>query len=137
MSLQQTILLAETRVTDIGGRYQQTLTNDVGPSGIAIVVMGILIAIAVGVGMFIFRKPRIENSPAGLLNELCRAHGIHVAGSRLLNEIASAACLQHPAMMMLSPASFDATVEIGSLQLKLDKKKQKTIGLIRRQLFGS
>lgn len=137
MYLQQTILLAETRVTDIGGRYQQTLTNDGGPSGIAIVAMGILIAIAVGVGMFIFRKPRIENSPVGLLNELCRAHGIQRAGSRLLNEIASAAGLQHPAMMMLSPANFDATVETGSLRIKMDKKKRKTIGLIRRQLFGS
>ncbi len=137
MSLQQTMLLAETRVTDIGGRYQQTLASEGGPGWVPMVIVGAVFALAVGAGMFLFRKPKIENSPVGLLNELCRAHGIQRPGSRLLNEIALAAGLQHPAMMMLSSANFDATIETGSSRLKLDKRKRKAIGLIRRQLFGS
>ncbi len=137
MLLQYTLLLAETRMSDIGGRYQQQAAAVQGIGTGALVVVGIVILIAVCIGMFIARKPKIVNSPIGLLNELCRVHGINGAGSRLLNEIATAAGMQHPAMIVIGPANFDAAVESATSKSTLDERKKKSLGLIRRQLFGT
>lgn len=106
--LQQSTLLAETRLTDIPSRYQSAAVADQGSAvGLVLVAMAVLVLAGL-INHFILRKPAIENSPIGLLSELCHAHGLNTAGRRLLNEIVVAAVLPEPATIFLAQANFDA-----------------------------
>ena len=82
--LQHSTLLAETLLTDISGRYQTEVANesdaDVAMLGIAVVIVALIAATVA----FVLRQQKIENSPIGLLIELCRAHGVSKAGTQLI-----------------------------------------------------
>ncbi len=134
MLLQQTILLAETRVTDIRTRYQgQSVGDDGSAMGL---VLGAAAAIVV-VGLvfrFVLFKPRVENTPIGLLNELCVAHGVSNAGRRLMSEIALAAELPQPATLFLGQAHFESALESARPKMKWDGKKKKALGILQRHL---
>ncbi len=135
MLLPQLTLIAETRLADISTRYQPEVAKDAGLSPTLIVAAVVVIAVALLVFQFFVRKPKVDTSPIGLLNELCRVQGVGMAGNRLINEIALAARLQHPAIMLLDQGSFDAAVESATAKIKMDRGKKKTLGILRRMLF--
>ena len=135
--LNQSILLGETRITELSVRYKPQAAVDDGFGLGAVLLLVVVIAIAAAVYHFVLRKPKIDNSPAGLLNEICRVHGVSGSGNRLLNEIAAAAGLKHPAVMLLGQTSFQATVEAAESKIKLDRAKKKTISMLQRQLFSA
>ena len=135
--LKHSTLLAETLLTDISGRYQTEVVResdaDVAMLGIAVVVVALIAATVA----FVLRQHKIEDSPMGLLIELCRAHGVSKAGTHLICEIAVRSGLKHPGVMLLSEANFQAAVESAQQKMKLDPARKKTLGLERRRLFGS
>ena len=136
MLLQQTILLAETRVTDIQTRYQDQSVNDDG-SAMGLVLGAAAVIVVVGLILrFILCKPRVENTPMGLLNELCVAHGVSTAGRRLMTEIAVAAELPQPATIFLGQANFESALESARPKMKWDGKKKKALGIVQRHIVG-
>ncbi len=135
--LHESTLLAETLVTDLAGSYQTDAITDSGQGvGVIVAVVLVIMMVAAGIHLF-FRKPKIDNTPIGLLNELCMANGISTAGTRLVNAIALRSGLEHPGVMLLSEANFDAALESAQLKMKLDHGKAKTLGIVRRQLFDA
>jgi hypothetical protein len=135
--LQQSTMLAETRLTDIQSRYQSAAVADEG-SAVGLVMVAMTVVVLAGLFYhFVLRKPAIENSPIGLLSELCHAHGLSTAGRRLLNEIAVAAAVPQPATIFLGQANFDAAFQTAEPKLKWDSKKRKTLSILRRNLFDA
>jgi hypothetical protein len=134
--LQHSTLLAETLLKDIGGRYRTDVAiesgSDVGMIVVAILVVGLIAATI----HFVFRRQKIDNSPIGLLTELCKAHGVSTSGTRLICEIAARSGLQHPGVMLLSQANFEAAVKSAQSKMKLDRGQTKTLGIVRRRLFS-
>lgn len=135
--LQHSTLFAETLLTDISGRYQTEATTESGSDVAMIGVAVAIIALIAATIHFVVRQQKIENSPIGLLIELCRAHGINRAGTKLICEIAVRSGLQHPGVMMLSETNFAAAVESAQSKMKLDRGKTKTLSMVRRRLFGT
>jgi len=137
MSLPQSILLAETRMSDISVRFKPPAVVDNGIGLGTVLFLLVMIAIAVAIYYFVIRQPHIDNSPAGLLNEISRNHGVNSSVSQLLNEIATAAGLQHPAVMLLGQANFQAAVKAAGTKITLNRGQKKTLGIVQRQLFGA
>lgn len=135
MLLQQMLILAETRVTDLQARYQDQAVSDDGP--MMGLVLGAAAVIIIGglVVRFMLSKPRVDNSPIGLLNELCIAHGLSGAGRRLLNEIALAAGLPQPASIFLGQDHFESALKSAEGKMKWDGKKKNALGILQRHLF--
>ncbi len=135
--LQQTILLAETRVTDIQTRYQDQSASDDG-SAMGLVLGAAAVIVVVGlVFRFVVCKPRVDNTPIGLMNELCVAHGVSNAGRRLMTEIALSAELPQPASIFLGQAHFESALESARPKMKWDENKKKALGILQRHLSES
>jgi hypothetical protein len=129
-------LVAETRLTDIARPYREAVDDGSGVSltTIAIVMAMIIVMAIAGYCLVRFQNP--ENTPLGLLHELCRVHGVKRSGRRLLDEIAIAAALPHPGIMFLGSHHFDAAVTAAKPKLNFDHDQLRCLENLRSQLFG-
>jgi hypothetical protein len=136
MLTQMTAIVAETRVAEVSLRFREGVTSD-GPSGWWFLVVPFL---AVIVSWMIYRiadRPRpVVNTREGLLQELCKLHQLPAAGRRLLEQIAEAAELDHPASLFLGQTSFDAAVEKASARVRFGRRQRRLITTLRGQLFA-
>ncbi|MGB7328033.1 MAG: hypothetical protein WBD31_24370 [Rubripirellula sp.] len=128
-------LLAETKMSDVSLNYRE----EVAPPGIWggwYVLVPVLIAVVAAlVYRFADRPPAIVNTPLGMLHELCRVHRIKGRSRLLLESIAEAASLEHPATMFLSSGHLEDAVALAKKRMKFDKKQLSTLGMVRRRMF--
>ena len=100
--------------------------------------MAAIVVVAIGVAVFAWvnRSPKILNTPLGLLHELCKVHRINRSGRRLLEQMAEAASLDHPAILFAGREHLESCIK--QTQTRIDYKKQhaSTLGLLRRKLYG-
>ncbi|TWU49683.1 hypothetical protein [Rubripirellula reticaptiva] len=129
-------LLAETKMSDVSLNYRE----EVAPSGIWsgwYVLVPVVIAMVAGLAYrFADRPPAIVNTPLGMLHELCRVHRIKGRSRILLETIAEAASLEHPATMFLSSGHLDDAFAQAKKRIAFDKKQMSTLGMVRRRMFA-
>lgn len=136
LSLSSFALVAETHLADVSFDYREEVV-DTSVSPIYFVVAVIAVAtISLVVYYVINRGPAIVNTPLGMLHELCRAHRIKGRSRVVMEQIAEAAGLEHPAVMFLSQARFDAAVAAAKRKVSFDAKQTSALGLVRRKLFA-
>lgn len=98
----------------------------------AIVVIGILMVVFV----WINRTPTILNTPLGLLHELCKSHRVNRRGRRLLEEMAEAASLDHPAILFAGPEHLEACIKQTQSSIDYRTEHASTLAILRRKLYG-
>ncbi len=131
-----TALLAETKLSDVSLEYRETITsNDMSIAWYILVPVSVALMLGL-VHHLADRPPAIVNTPLGMLHELCRVHRFRRGSRILLETIAEAAVLHHPAILFVSAKHLDDAVAQAENRIVLDKKQRATLGLIRRRLFG-
>lgn len=129
-------LIAETRVSDVSFAYREEVVDSgVSPIVYALAVVAVAV-IALVVYYVIHRGPAIVNTPLGMLHELCRVHRIKGRSRVVMEQVAEAAGLAHPAVMFLSQSRFDETIAAAKRKRSLDAKQTSALGLVRRKLFA-
>lgn len=131
-------LLAETRVTDLIQPYQEVATSSGGIT-VGTLLVGLLVVTATlsGAVWFLRRPPAPVPTPAGLLDELCLAHGINHKGRRLLHQIAQQAAEQHPGVLLISEQHFKSVVARAQTDHGVVSANHEQLNRLCRQLFGS
>ncbi len=129
--------LAETHMAEVSLQYREEVASS-GTTGWWYILIPFVATAIAGVIYFIgTRPPKIVNTPTGILHELCRAHRISAGGRALLELIAEEAELRHPASMMVSVAAFENAVTAAGRHIQYDRRKQATLGMLRRRLFAA
>lgn len=136
LSFHSFALIAETHASDVTFAYrEETVESGVSPMVYALVVVAVAV-ISLVVYYAINRGPAIVNTPLGMLHELCRVHRIKGRSRVVMEQVAEAAGLAHPAVMFLSQASFDESVAAAKRKRSIDAKQMSALGLVRRKLFA-
>ena len=130
------ILFAETHLAEVSLQYRDEGTSS--PSQLWFLLIPVL---AIAIGCLIYRlhsRPaEAIDTPAGLLTEIAIAHGLRNRTIDLLHRIARAAELEQPATLLLNIEAFEATVNKATKRIRLDKRQQSDLGMIRRRLFAA
>ncbi len=130
-------LIAETHLSDVSFTYREEAVDaSISPMYYVVAIVAVA-AIALLIYYVINRGPAIVNTPLGMLHELCRTNRIKGRSRVVMEQIAEAAGLEHPAVMFLSRSRFDETVAAAKRKRSLDAKQTSTLGLVRRKLFAS
>lgn len=128
-------MVAETRMAEVSLQYREEIASN-GTSGWWYILIPFA---ATGIAFLIryvaSRPPAIVNAPDGMLHELCKAHRINANGRMLLTMIAEEAGLEHPATLFTGTTEFDEAVGKATKQMKLDRRKDATLAMLRRRLF--
>lgn len=124
-------------MADVSLDYQESAASGDGSMLWLIGITVVLVAGGVAAYLFLDRPPKIVNTPMGMLHELCNSHRIKGRPRKVLEDIAEAARLDHPACLFLGQSHFDAAVASAQSRVSLDKKQTATIGLLRRKLFSA
>ena len=135
-NLSQLGLIAETRIENLNLQYQDdAVAVSEFPVGL---IVGIGVALFVGliVAKLICRSPAAANNPAGLLQEICKAHEVNSAGRCLLQKITTTAQIAQPAAVLLSVELFDSTIAEASRVNRLSQRDKATVAQLRSKLFA-
>lgn len=131
------LLFARTMASDLNLQYrEEKLETGWGP-GIWFAIVAVIILAVLAAAFFVYkRSQKTGNEPRGLLMELCRAHRLNRGSRMLLNRLALAAELKQPAVMLVSPELFEATVDRVQSKTPLSIKENKCLAILRRRLFA-
>ncbi|TWU42833.1 hypothetical protein [Novipirellula artificiosorum] len=135
MSMFLTALIAETRMAEISMQYSET-TVDSGMSAIWLVLAAAILVGLVFAGYRVYRThTQSLNCPKSLFVELCRAHRVNRAGTKMLQSIATASALEQPASLFLGESLFDAAVTQAKETLRFKPEQIAQLSMIRRRFF--
>jgi hypothetical protein len=126
-------ILAEVSLADVSEYDRVATATESGQAWMLIPV--VILAAVFGVYRLCNRLPSAVNTPAGLLTELCRAHGLKAAAGKLLHKVSRAAELPQPATMLMSVEGFEDAVASAGRRIRFNKSDQKVIAAIRRSVF--
>jgi len=131
------LLFARTMASDLNLQYrEETVETGWGPGIWFAIVAVVMAAVAVAALVIFKRSKKTGNEPRGLLMELCRAHRLNRGARLLLNRLALAAELKQPAVMLVSPELFEATVDRVQKKTPPSTKEDKCLAILRRRLFA-
>ncbi len=136
LSPRSMVLLAETRMADVHLDYQEEAVSSGISVGWFCAIPLAILAIAAAIYVVVNRTPKIINTPLGLLHELCQSHRINRRGRLLLEEIAEANVMDQPAVLFAGANLFEDAVREAGKKHRFDKRKEATLGMLRRRLFS-
>jgi hypothetical protein len=126
-------ILAEVSLADVS-EYDRVATAT--QSGQAWLLAPVVVLAAIfGIYRLCNRLPSVVNTPAGLLTELCRAHGLKAAAGKLLHKVSRAAELPQPVTMLMSVEGFEDAIASAGRRIRFSKSEQKVIATVRRKVF--
>lgn len=132
----QTLLVGQTRMSEISRYYQETGTATPWTTQFLFVLVPLL---ALGAAWLTYRwwqrPPKVCNTPFGMLGEIASAHGFSQATRRALERVAEYADLEQPAVLAVSPFAFDRAVAKAEQAHRLNERTRERLGEARRRLF--
>lgn len=136
MNLINHFVFAETSIADVSLGYREEVVASGVPMWIYAAVAIAFIAIGAAVYAWINRTPTILNTPLGMLHELCKAHRVNRRGRRLLEQMAEAASLDHPAILFAGPEHLESCIKQTQGRIDYKTEHASTLGVLRRKLYG-
>lgn len=137
MTFSQATLLGRTMMSEVSFEFRED-TVDGGWSHAF--WFSLIPIVAIGTALVIYRWFNQRNSeiyePRGLLLELCREHELSRTVRIMLGRITSIAELSQPAVIMVSPELFEATIERASDRGGLKFGDGKRLEQLRQLLFN-